>query len=125
MKNKVFKILSLLSVLVLLYSCNRSNAEHGAPHTFDWVPADNRALGFNLYCGTSSGAYTSNINIPDGTTTSYPVLSANLPNGQNYCALSAYNFVGESPLTSEIVFSIQDGDLTITVPGTPINFSIN
>lgn len=123
--NKILKTLAVASIIAILAGCSSSDADHGAEHTFNWTPADTRAIGFNIYCGTSTGAYTTNINVPNATATSYPVLSANLSDGVNYCAMAAYNFAGESPLTAEISFAISGGDLAVTSPGTPAGFNVN
>lgn len=125
MKNKFLKTLFAIGLATILFSCSDSYSDHGAAHTFNWTPADTRAIGYNIYCGTSTGTYTTNINVPNGAATSYPVLSASFPDGVNYCAMASYNFAGESALTAEISFTTQGGDLAVTISGTPLGFSVN
>ena len=125
MKNKILKALFIIGITTILYSCGESQGDHGLAHTLNWTPADTRAVGYNIYCGVATGTYTTNINVPGGTASSYPVLSVGFPDGVNYCAMASYNFAGESALTAEISFTTQGGDLAVTISGTPLGFSVN
>lgn len=121
--NKYLKIL-LVSTVIFIAACGGSDADHGDQHIFSWNEVTG-ALGYNLYCGTASGSYVSNIIISGGSVVTYPVTSAGLPDGDNFCALTSFNFVGESGFSNEISFPVDGGDLAMVAPGIPGNFAIN
>lgn len=78
-----------------------------------WMPPtereDNTLLGgdlagFNIYYGNSSGVYSSNVNIPNPSISSYTL---NLDSGVYYAVITAYDSDGrESIYSSEVSVTI-------------------
>jgi hypothetical protein len=120
---KLFAIFLISGAAVLfLNGCSRGEAQNPEPHHFTITPGDDTAIGFNLYCGQQSGVYTQNHStLADGiNTVTIPVLDVGLPDGINFCAARAYNFVGESNgYSNEVEVPIQNGDLILAPPSAP------
>ncbi len=117
------KHLALIAIALFLVGCNNSRANHGAEHTVSFTHDGLFVDSYSIYCGQASGAYTQNTIISKDLR-SYPVKQLNLPDGLNYCAMTANNFSGDSSFSNEIAFGIMDGDLIITPPSAPAAFSV-
>lgn len=90
-------------VLIALFAL-LATARVGLSTTFSWnANTESNIAGYRLYYGTSSGKYTSSIDV--GNTTS--VTPSTLTNGQAYCAVvTAYNTSGlESLPSNEVAFT--------------------
>ena len=117
------KYILLLAILVI-QGCNVT-AQTAAQHKFTWSHDDPQSvLGYKIYCGVAAGVYTQNITIAGGSTFEYIVADAGLPDGENFCAMTAFNFNGESVYTAEISFNVMGGDYSPGVPLSPSNLSI-
>jgi|TARA_R110000851_G_scaffold87200_3_gene190067 hypothetical protein len=110
----------ILAIALILGGCT-ADADHGTPHKITWTPADAAADGFNLYCGTELGIYTTNTLIGGGGVTEIALSIVNLAddNGVNYCTMTAYNFAGESGFSNEIMFGTRNGEAVTLPPGSP------
>ena len=80
--------------------------------------------GFKIYCRQSTvDPYTdvNSITINSPTITEYQISALSLPDGMNYCVLTAFNTAGaESPFSTEVNFTIQSG-LAQVGEGVPLN----
>ena len=116
---KLLLILSLLFVPVYSY--------HGPlTHKITWAydltdPQNIDVTDFRIYCGIASRVYTLVVNIPDNLQRSYLIYDIQLPNGTNYCAMTAYNGL-ESEFSNELLLGIQDFDYIPFTPGIPVGF---
>jgi fibronectin type 3 domain-containing protein len=79
--------------------------------SFAWDPASSSAVGYALYCGSSSGQYATRTDV--GNATTYTMLS--VPEGTAYfCAVAAYDAAKvESAYSNEV-----SGTVPITNPTT-------
>ena len=102
-------------VLVSLFVCTFANAASSL--SLDWNPnTDPSVAGYNVYYGSTSGAYTNVINVGNTTNT----VVGGLVEGQTYYfAVTAYTFDGiESDFSNEFIY-IVPGRLTLTRGATP------
>jgi len=112
-------------ITLIIQGCNVT-AQAPAPHKFSWTHTEPQlVLGYKLYCGVATGVYTQNTTIAGGSTFEYIVTDVGLPDGENFCAMTAFNFNGESVFTNEISFNIMNGDFLTGVPVAPGNLTIN
>ena len=118
---------TLFFVLFLALTGCELVAQTPPVNEFVWENADTSGtvLGYNLYCGQTTGQYTKNVNIVGKLNTTYPVVNMQLPDGENFCAVAAYNFVGESGYSLELSFYIQGGDAVMSKPVAPSNLKVN
>lgn len=85
--------------------------------------------GFALYCGAVSGSYTFSYNITDPSLTCDTFANAGMPDGSQFCAMTAYDprgiDFGEGPYSNEINFTLSGGVVPATsVPAAPFSFGI-
>ena len=116
------KLPLLILLTLVLAGCN-SQADHGEAHKITWTPSPT-ADGYSLYCGSTSGVYTQNLNIGGGLTNEIPLSDITLTDGIHFCALKAFNFAGDSPYSNEIEFAIRGGDLLTLPPVAPTGLVI-
>lgn len=93
--------LSLLAAIFLPIVSLADGPEIGPGYEIAWDPPPTNAEvdGYRLYCGTVSGQYTlvMDLGLPSGVVCT----RLNLPDGQVYCTISAYNAAGESLKSAE------------------------
>ena len=118
----MIKLISLLTFVLFVSACN-SNAGIDGPAKFTWDLSANSS-GYKLYCGSESNTYTSNITIVGGFTSNLLLSQVALDDGIHYCALTAFNFAGESGFSNEIAFDISSGELVMIAPLSPSNLNI-
>lgn len=104
MKRISFVILAVfLAGITLAWAGNPTKLSWTAPTTnADGSPLTDLA-GYKVYCGSGPGKYTSakDIGLPTGNT--YAISSLSLPDGSNYCVMTAYDTSGnESVYSSEV-----------------------
>ena len=116
------KAVLLLLVCLSILGCG-VGADHGSPHKVTWTPTST-ADGYTLWCGTSTGVYTSNTNIGGGSTNELLLSLVPTVEGMNYCAMKAYNFAGISGYSNEIEFAMRGDDLLTLPPATPTGLGI-
>jgi hypothetical protein len=80
---------------------------------------DGDPLGFKLYCGKQSAAYSLQLLIANPEARTAPVRDVITGSGSWYCVVTAYNEVGESKPSNELFFSAAAGtssptNLTLT-----------
>ena len=116
------KIPLLILLTLVLAGCN-SQADHGEVHKITWTPSPT-ADGYSLYCGSTSGVYTQNLNIGGGLTNEIPLSDVSLTDGIHFCAMTAYNFSGESGYSNEVEFAMRGDDLLTKPPAVPTGLTI-
>jgi hypothetical protein len=61
--------------------------------------------GYWIYYGTTAGAYTNNLDVTDGTATTYTI--TNLPVGTYYVAMTTYDSAGmESAKSTQVIKTV-------------------
>lgn len=116
------KLLLILSLLFLPVHSSHGPFTHILNWGYDLTdPRNVNVVGFRIYCGTASRVYTLVVNIPDNLQRSYLIYDLQLPNGTNYCAMTAYDNT-ESIYSTEVIFDIQDFDWVPFTPGIPLGF---
>jgi hypothetical protein len=99
---------------------------HGASILFEWTaptertdgtPLNGDLAGFKIYYGSTSGMYTTNIDINDPLITTHALLNA--PVGNYYSAITAYDTNGlESDYSLEAAVIVEQAP-----PKSPLGFS--
>jgi hypothetical protein len=112
-------LLYALCVMAILYMASAHT--YAGQASLQWDYTASGAAGFVLYCGTSSGNYTTRIDV--GNTTSYTI--SNLTNGATYfCAVTAYDSAKhESLYSSQIQFTVPNS--TPTAPLAPNGVTVS
>jgi len=108
--NSVTRLARALVLLTLLVGSAAATAE-AATLTASWNanPAGDNITGYKLSYGTSSGNYSTVIDV--GNVLSYAV---NLGPGTYFFAVQAYNVGGTSPYSTEVQITIDAGAVAIT-----------
>jgi hypothetical protein len=127
-------IKKLLWVLLLLIPLTITAAPTQSGTEFAWnAPTQNTddslltdLAGFKLYCGAQSRTYTLAIGIDNPAQVTLPIASTNIPDGDWYCAITAYNTEGlESQYSNEYgPFTISGGKAPVIVPAAPSGFRV-
>lgn len=120
------KYLKHLALVGLLLGCS-SDAGHGPSHhiVFDY---DGIVLvvSFAIHCGLSSRVYSTIKTIP-ADIRQYPIPDLTLPDGENFCAMTATSFTGgTSDYSNEVSFYTVSGALVdqAQTPNPPTNVRI-
>lgn len=97
----MLRVMTAVAVLVSLLACLSVAVAGDVNFTWDASPG---ATGYKVYVGTQSRSYGSPLDVPGGSTTVASV--STLPDGcvQLYGAVTAYNAIGESDYSDEVVF---------------------
>jgi hypothetical protein len=108
-------------VSLMLYPALASAAERD--YVLQWLPpADSQVDGYNVYLGAESGAYSDWIDLgavpmdPDGVGRSVLTLDAA---ADYYVSMTAYNGMGESELSNEIIIAAMLCDPALCDDGNP------
>jgi hypothetical protein len=124
-KSFIRNLLFSIAFLIYLSGCGQPESESGGSSVtvepegdgtalVSWLPptenTDGSPLldlaGYKIYYGTSSGSYTSNVNVSSPGTTSY--LLEDLGSSDWYFAMTAYNSMGvESSYSPEVIKAIE------------------
>src|SRR4051812_39391725 len=89
-------------------------AARAAQATLSWSYTASGAAGFVLYCGTSSGSYSTRVDV--GNTTTYTI-SGLIAGTTYYCATTAYDAAKrESAYSAELVLPIPASPTTSGAP---------
>ncbi len=116
--------LVLLLAAAILAGCEVT-AQTPPPHKLYWENADpGNVLGYRVYCGNATGAYTQNWNIDGEQNTEIVLTTMGLADGQHFCMVTAWNFVGESDPSNEVSFYTMGGDLQQQAPAAPSNLQV-
>ncbi len=104
---RIFLRLAIIIISVIVFGCG-GDVKSSAVITVSWIPTTTNAdgsqltdlAGYRIYYGTSSGQYTSSIDV--GNTTAFEI--TNLAPGRYYIAGTAYDLSGnESIFSNEII----------------------
>ncbi len=92
-----------------------------ATMTWAWTlaPGSDPADGFRMHCGNATNTYTISTDIPDPAARTISVKQVVRGTGTYFCVITAYNKVGESPLSNEINFfagAAPSGSLLLNPP---------
>lgn len=118
------RLIFTLLMAAIIAGCNVT-AQTPEPHKIYWTNGDpGNVTGYNVYCGAASGAYTQNWNIGGEENTEIILTSMGLSDGEHFCMVTAYNFVGESDPSNEISFFTMNGDLQEVKPNPPGNLQL-
>ena len=116
------KQLALIAVVLFIAGCS-SKANNTEVHKILWTHDGLFTDSYSIYCGPSAGLYTQNT-IVEKSLREFPVLNLNLPDGTNYCAMTANNFNSDSSYSNEISFDTLAGDLIMSPPSSPTGLSV-
>jgi len=112
-------VASFVPLLIVLLLCGLGWQEAFArPVTFTWDYSASGAAGFVLYCGPSSGNYTTRVDVLN--TVSYTI--ATLPEGAtSFCSVTAYDATKvESPASNEVSVLVQYSPPTVNFSASPM-----
>ncbi|MDR3558947.1 MAG: fibronectin type III domain-containing protein [Candidatus Pacebacteria bacterium] len=113
----------VVGVLIILAGLIFSNPVQAGSATVAWTAStDPTVTGYKVYYGTSTGNYTSSLDVGNVTQCTIP----SLPKGQTiYAAVTAYDGTSESSYSSELIINfIEDGsnyNNWIIMKGNPPN----
>jgi hypothetical protein len=129
----------LISILILCFILLFASVCFAADAWFQWNPVTTvgdppigpiyNLQGYKFYCGNSPGVYTIVKDIfmiqpeLDGKNY-YKIADVVQTDGLYYCAVAAYNPIGESGKSNEIFFVLRGGILDLSLPSHPTNLSI-
>lgn len=106
---KSAKAVLSLGIAATIQFCPAARATQSV--TVAWNPGTDPGIaGYTLYCGTTNGNYSTNINV--GTNTSV-VVSGLVPGQTNYFAVAAYNVVNLQGTNSPVLTYIVPGCLAM------------
>ena len=111
-------VASLVPLSIVLLLCGVGWQEAFArPVTFTWDYSASGAAGFMLYCGPSSGNYTTRVDVLN--TVTYTI--ATLPEGAtSFCTVTAYDATkAESPHSNEVGILVQYSPPTVNFSPSP------
>ena len=111
-------VASFAPLLIVLLLCGLGWQEAFArPVTFTWDYSTTGAAGFVLYCGPSSGKYTTRVDVLN--TVTYTI--ATLPEGAtSFCSVTAYDATkAESPHSNEVGILVQYSPPTVNFSPSP------
>jgi len=128
---RLFIILALLIPLTITAAPTQPKTQFcwTAPTTnVDGSPLTD-LTGFVLYCGTASGDYPFSYNITDPLQTCDTFANAGVPDGNQFCVMTAYDprgiDFGEGPYSNEVNFTLSGSVVPANdVPGAVLNFVI-
>lgn len=114
----------VFTLILLLFSTNVLATN------FAFTPADDIANGFKFYCGSTSDqtawVQTADLvgNRPAGIETTFFPIETTIPQGVNFCAITAYNGNGESPRSNVISFERIGDEVTGSGPLAPTGLGL-